>query len=172
MTFLRLDLAHLEHLAPGDRLVRIKQIALLHHERLTALARVDPSLRTASHKACITRSRRALAALEHIAVRHGVTLPPWRPTMDNPRPRPNVTAEQAANAAAGAIEHAADRLASLGVAPIDIARVLIGVGLSRLSQELSPQELVDEMAHVIGGYAEAHGVDLAAAAEQPATPTH
>ncbi|GJE04023.1 hypothetical protein [Methylobacterium isbiliense] len=165
------DLAHLDRLPPGDRAVRIRAIALEHHQKLAVLERVEPDRRTPGMKAGITRHRRALATLDHLARRAGVALPDWRPSMnDNPRPRPNVTPNQAAHAAAAALEHTADRLMSLGVAPIDVARTLVGVGLSRLSRELSPQELVDEMAHVIGGYAEAHGIDLTA--EQPATPTH
>jgi hypothetical protein len=167
---MRRDLAHLDRLPPGDRAVRVRQIALEHHQKLAALERIEPDRRTASNKARITRHRRALATLDHLARRAGVALPDWRPPLnDNPRTRPNVTPSQAANAAAGAIEHAANRLTELGVAPIDVARVLIGVGLSRLSRELSPQDLVEELAGVVGGYAEANGIDLSAAAEQPST---
>ena len=166
---MRRDLAHLDRLPPGDRQVQIRRLALQHHERLAVLERVDPDRRTASNKARITRHRRALATLDHLARRAGVALPDWRPSMnDNPRPRPNVTPNQAAHAAAAALEHAADKLASLGVSQLDIGRALVGVGIGRMSREMEAGPLVDELAGVVGGLAAAAGVDLAA--ENPSTP--
>jgi hypothetical protein len=166
---MRRELAHLDRLPPGDRAVRIRQIARDHLERLAVLERTEPDRRTPGIRAGITKHRRALASLEHIAVRHGVQLPPWRSTMDNPRPRPNVTPDQAANAAVAALEHAADKLASLGVSQLAIGRALVGVGIGRMTREMGAGPLVDELAGVVGGLAAAAGLDLAAAAEQPST---
>lgn len=59
-----------------------------------------------------------------------------------------------------AYEAASERLAERGLPDAENGRAMVAAGLSRWSRAIGPEALVEELGKLIGGLANATGVDL------------